>query len=315
MILRFDDVEEVKDFADFLDSKLAKRLEKSENTENTSNDVPIKNLFEKIIEIEKNQDELSEKILVLNNHIDSILVLKKNYLNNLKELREEISYLRKKVDNLEEKKEKKDKKSRKKPRNYNNQKFEIYKTSCVPFNNVTIDKEGTLFFVDSRGLNRKINFTLPHLLYLNEVESKLTSTTANQLAVELGITTPYLSKLIYNIRLGNFKEIIDRFISNSKKIDVKISKNNTISVNGILTSLLKEDAYGLLLNIQNSNNGLFKTIYNKYKSYKHINIDECLFYSFCINYDNSDLIKMLGPKQAKRPIENNPQKRRENRGL
>lgn len=315
MILRFDDVEEIKELTDFLDSKLAKRLEKSENTENTSNDVPIKNLFKKIIEIEKNQDELSEKILVLDNQYRLNSSVKKELSQEFKELREEISYLRKKVEKLEGQKAKKDKKSRKKNRNYNNQKFEIYKTSCVPFNNISIDNEGTLFFVDSRGMTRKINFTLPHLLYLNEVESKLTSTTANQLAVELGVTTPYLSKLIYNIRLGNFKEIIDRFISNSKKIDVKINKNNTISVNGILTSLLKEDAHSLLLNIQNNNIGLFKTIYNKYKSYKHINIDECLFYSFCINYDNSDLIKMLSPKQAERPIENNPQKRRENRGL
>lgn len=102
-----------------------------------------------------------------------------------------------------------------------------------------------------------------------------------------------------------------KFCENSKNIDVRIRKDNTLIINDNLTGLKANDAYELLLSIQSKGNRkLFSQIRQAYKGFKHLNIDEFLFYSLCINYNNSRILNVLKPEEKETPVVNDPSKRK-----
>ena len=146
---------------------------------------------------------------------------------------------------------------------------------------------------------------------MNEVKNDLTFKQFNKLYSAIGSNYNYLSKVIYNLRVGTFDEIMSKFCENSKNITVRIRKDKTLIINDNLTGLKMNDAYELLLSIQNKGNRkLFSQIRQAYKGFKHLNIDEFLFYSLCINYNNSRILNVLKPEEKETPTVNDPSKRK-----
>ena len=133
----------------------------------------------------------------------------------------------------------------------------------------------------------------------------------NKVYPAIGSNYAYLSKVIYNLRVGTFDEIMSKFCENSKNITVRIRKDKTLIINDNLTGLKANDAYELLLSIQSKGNRkLFSQIRQAYKGFKHLNIDEFLFYSLCINYNNSRILNVLKPEEKETPVVNSPSKRK-----
>jgi len=189
--------------------------------------------------------------------------------------------------------------------------FTVNPKQQILFNNVKINETGHITHTTKQGYRLDFKISLPCLLYLNEIKNDLTFKQFNKLYSAIGSNYVYLSKVIYNLRVGTFDEIMGKFCENSKNIDVRIRKDNTLIINDNLTGLKANDAYMLLLSIQsNGNRKLFSQIRQAYKGFKHLNIDEFLFYSLCINYNNSRILNVLKPEEKETPVVNNPTKRK-----
>ena len=189
--------------------------------------------------------------------------------------------------------------------------FTVKPKKQILFNNVKINKTGHITHTSKRGHSLDVKISLPCLLYLNEIKNDLTFKQFNKLYSAIGSGYDYVSKVIYNLRVGTFDDIMSKFCENSKNIDVRIKKDNTLIINDNLTGLKANDAYMLLLSIQsNGNRKLFSQIRQAYKGFKHLNIDEFLFYSLCINYNNSRILNVLKPEEKEIPVVNNPSKRK-----
>ena len=189
--------------------------------------------------------------------------------------------------------------------------FTVNPKKQILFNNVKINKTGHITHTSKRGYSLDFKISLPCLLYLNEIKNDLTFKQFNKLYSAIGRSYDYVSKVIYNLRVGTFDDIMSKFCENSKNIDVRIKKDNTLIINDNLTGLKANDAYMLLLIIQsNGNRKLFSQIRQAYKGFKHLNIDEFLFYSLCINYNNSRILNVLKPEEKEIPVVNNPSKRK-----
>ena len=189
--------------------------------------------------------------------------------------------------------------------------FTVNPKQQILFNNVKINETGHITHTTKQGYSLDFKISLPCLLYLNEVKNDLTFKQFNKLYSAIGSNYNYLSKVIYNLRVGTFDEIMGKFCENSKNIDVRIRKDNTLIINDNLTGLKANDAYELLLSIQSKGNRkLFSQIRQAYKGFKHLNIDEFLFYSLCINYNNSRILNVLKPKEKETPVVNDPSKRK-----
>ena len=189
--------------------------------------------------------------------------------------------------------------------------FTVNPKKQILFNNVKINKTGHITHTSKRGYSLDFKISLPCLLYLNEIKNDLTFKQFNKLYSAIGSSYDYVSKVIYNLRVGTFDDIMSKFCENSKNIDVRIKKDNTLIINDNLTGLKANDAYMLLLIIQsNGNRKLFSQIRQAYKGFKHLNIDEFLFYSLCINYNNSRILNVLKPEKKEIPVVNNPSKRK-----
>lgn len=189
--------------------------------------------------------------------------------------------------------------------------FTVNPKQQILFNNVKINETGHITHTTKQGYSLDFKISLPCLLYLNEVKNDLTFKQFNKLYSAIGSNYNYLSKVIYNLRVGTFDDIMSKFCENSKNITVRIRKDNTLIINDNLTGLKMNDAYELLLSIQNNGNRkLFSQIRQAYKGFKHLNIDEFLFYSLCINYNNSRILNVLKPKDKETKTVNNPSKRK-----
>lgn len=189
--------------------------------------------------------------------------------------------------------------------------FTVNPKQQILFDNVQINETGHITYTTKQGHIRDFKISLPCLLYLNEVKNDLTFEQFNNLYSAIGSNYPYLSKVIYNLRVGTFDEIMSKFCENSKNINVRIRKDNTLIINDNLTGLKANDAYELLLSIQSKGNRkLFSQIRQAYKGFKHLNIDEFLFYSLCINYNNSRILNVLKPEEKETPVVNSPSKRK-----
>ena len=189
--------------------------------------------------------------------------------------------------------------------------FTVKPKKQILFNNVKINKTGHITHTSKRGHSLDVKISLPCLLYLNEIKNDLTFKQFNKLYSAIGSSYDYVSKVIYNLRVGTFDDIMSKFCENSKNIDVRIKKDNTLIINDNLTGLKANDAYVLLLSIQsNGNRKLFSQIRQAYKGFKHLNIDEFLFYSLCINYNNSRILNVLKPEEKETPVVNSPSKRK-----
>lgn len=201
-----------------------------------------------------------------------------------------------------------------KPNNVKNNPDDLFTVGLkqqILFDNVQINETGHITYTTKQGHIRDFKISLPCLLYLNEVKNDLTFEQFNKLYSAIGSNYPYLSKVIYNLRVGTFDEIMSKFCENSKNIDVRIRKDNTLIINDNLTGLKANDAYELLLSIQSKGNRkLFSQIRQAYKGFKHLNIDEFLFYSLCINYNNSRILNVLKPEEKETPVVNSPSKRK-----
>lgn len=189
--------------------------------------------------------------------------------------------------------------------------FTVNPKQQILFNNVKINETGHITHTTKQGYSLDFKISLPCLLYLNEIKNDLTFKQFNKLYSAIGSNYNYLSKVIYNLRVGTFDDIMSNFCENSKNIDVRIKKDNTLIINDNLTGLKANDAYMLLLSIQsNGNRKLFSQIRQAYKGFKHLNIDEFLFYSLCINYNNSRILNVLKPEEKETPVVNSPSKRK-----
>lgn len=189
--------------------------------------------------------------------------------------------------------------------------FTVNPKQQILFNNVKINEIGHITHTTKQGYSLDFKISLPCLLYLNEVKNDLTFKQFNKLYSAIGSNYNYLSKVIYNLRVGTFDEIMSKFCENSKNITVRIRKDKTLIINDNLTGLKANDAYELLLSIQNKGNRkLFSQIRQAYKGFKHLNIDEFLFYSLCINYNNSRILNVLKPEEKETPTVNDPSKRK-----
>lgn len=199
----------------------------------------------------------------------------------------------------------------KKVKNTPKDKFTVSPEMQILFNDVKIDETGHITHTTKHGRRYDLKVSLPCLLYLNEIKNDITFEKFNKLYKSIGSNYAYLSKVIYNLRVGTFDEIMSKFCEKSKNITVRIRKDNTLIINDNLTGLKANDAYELLLSIQSKGNRkLFSQIRQAYKGFKHLNIDEFLFYSLCINYNNSRILNVLKPEEKETPVVNDPRKRK-----
>ena len=189
--------------------------------------------------------------------------------------------------------------------------FTVNPKQQILFNNVKINETGHITHTTKQGQRRDLKVSLPCLLYLNEIKNDITFGEFNKLHKSIDSNYGYLSKVIYNLRVGTFDDIMSKFCEKSKNITVRIRKDNTLIINDNLTGLKANDAYELLLSIQSKGNRkLFSQIRQAYKGFKHLNIDEFLFYSLCINYNNSRILNVLKPEEKETPVVNDPSKRK-----
>lgn len=177
---------------------------------------------------------------------------------------------------------------------------------CNEWKNISLQKDGKLVTKGHK------TYTLPvdlnQLFYIIEEDTPyMNRRMSKKLMNEFEVNISTWGKLIYNIRINNFDDIIVNYNERIRRIKFSLDDNDDILIDNKKTTISKDLAYDWIQIIINSNHKE-KDILKIQKS--NNNYDKYNIRMICDNYNNKQLLKLLEKPKIKSFIENNPSKRK-----